>query len=350
MTYDQSSSDQAHDCSSITDLIAEIESEAARGEFDRGAKDTLQTVADSASQALQAYMQDTGYKALLGRWESQKERIVDLGKRLTKCFPNWVDILRCHVCDEVIKPIRETRYLLYGPAGDCPSCENGPKIGLCESDLVAKDWCLAQATTQRDAWTDITTWIGTRLDDNQALYDEICALDKCEDFAVALYIYFFELLPAHRGLDPYQRPPLPTFEEQCCGGRGLPECKLEGFPWLITPDNYLAQLDKVACAWLEAGRNQAKAQAAFDQIEVLKANLSADDTPESRRAKATELLKNLKCTDDDTDDGGNQYPDPDCDTDPYPRPDSGSKSDPDSYRKPESDPYPSPDSSHPQTS
>ncbi len=39
-------------------------------------------VADNSSQALQTYMQETGYKALLARWESQKEKIVDLGKRL----------------------------------------------------------------------------------------------------------------------------------------------------------------------------------------------------------------------------------------------------------------------------
>lgn len=358
MTYEQNPkpSDPSDECLPLDDLVEQLASDAARGEFDKSAKSTLEAIAKNADKARQDYARDTDFREHLIRWEKEKEKVVELGKRLTNCFPNWRKILIEHVCEPVIKPIRDCRQLLYyDPSKKCPpsekppSCAYGPKVGFCETTLAEKDHCLKEAKAQLDAWKDITGWIKKRLDDNQALYDEICKLDKCEDYAIALYIYFFELLPAHRALDPAfnsEEPP-ESFEDQCCHGRLLPDCGLIGYPWLIDPDDYRDKLDEVACAWLKAGREQAEAEAAYDQIEVLKKKLEDDDTPASRRAKATEELKNLKYG-GNKGHGGDPYSSPKPDGggyhDPNPDPDPGS------YPKPDPDPYAGPDSNPQETS
>ena len=165
----------------------------------------------------------------------------------------------------------------------------------------------------------MTSWVKGRLDADQALYDEICKLDKCEEYAVALYIYHFELLPAHRSLGPNQPPRPKPAEDEYCKGTALPDCGLKGYPWLVTPESYLGHLNEVACLWRDAGRRQAEAQAAFDRIEDLKAKLKEDDTPKSRRTKATEVLKDLKCSDGD-DGGKDPRSPPRSGPDPYPTP------------------------------
>jgi len=337
MTYDQSPSDQTPECLPLADLVEQLATDAAKGEFDKSAKSTLEEVAKGADKAQQDYARDTAFKEYVITWEKQEEKFKELRQRLKNCFPNWKYILEHHVCKKVIKPIRDTRQVLYHAPTDerlHPSCKYGPKVGFCETALIHRNYCLDQAKAQLDAWKDITGWIKKRLDENQALYDEICKLDKCEDYAVALYIFFFELWPAHRNLDPYNQPPPKTFEEEYCHGRLLWNCDLVGFPWLIAPDRYLDKLDEVACAWLRAGRAQAEAQAAFDQIAVLTKKLEEDDTAKARRDKATEELRNLKYGGDNDGDGGGQTPDPN----------------PGPYVQPAPDPYPSSDPSYSQSS
>ena len=186
-------------CPSIDRVgLRNLAASAAKGEFDKAAKDKLAEIAKGIDAALEKYKDPSNGRAALfvARWQKQDETIQKIRQHLQTCYPNWKQIFCCRICKPVIAPIAENLEARY--AASSARARESSRMTV---------FCFNLAVAQLEAWKDLSGWLKKRLDDNQALIDEICKLDKCEDHAFALYILFFELLRQHSRLMPGQNPP-----------------------------------------------------------------------------------------------------------------------------------------------
>jgi hypothetical protein len=336
----------AEKCPPLDVQVRQLAESAAQGEFDKSAKDKLAEIAKGADAALEKYKDPTnGRAALVALWQKQDETVQKIRQHLQSCYPCWKQILCCRVCKPVIEPIGTTWKDLR------------EKLGPCQRELEDARYCFDQAAAQLEAWKDISGWLKKRLDENQALIDEICKLDKCEDHAFALYIFYFELLRQHSRLMPGQNSPEDRYDpiRHYCKVELEPCCKLVGFPWLIEAEQYHDKLSEAACRWRDAGKEKAGAEAAVAWIEELRKRLAEDGKPENKRVKAKQYLKDLKPGKGECKDGGNgggeepepcpePEPEPDpCPPKPEPCPEPEPCPKPDPYPKPDPKPDPCPD-------
>ena len=77
--------DSQASCPSLDDMVEQLASDAARGEFDKKAKDKLLEAAKGAAKALQDYKRD--YDAHKARWVVQNGKIEDLAVGSRNAFP-----------------------------------------------------------------------------------------------------------------------------------------------------------------------------------------------------------------------------------------------------------------------
>lgn len=276
--------EQSEKC--LKDLVAEHAKQAKVAEFKKAAEEKLQELATAAETEEKSY-QDAkpGFDE---KWKEQKEKIDGIRSHLEACFPHWQQCLEQAVCKEVIQKIWKLRDDLEGDQGQ-------PK-----NDLDHADADLAKAESQMEAWKTITAWIQARLDQNQTLIDEICTLDTCTDRLFALYIFHFELLPAHAQLEkpPKDLPlalrdPERAYCESVCtpGPPTQSEIEFVGNPWLIKPEDYDCKVADVWKVWCEAGKEQAKKQERFDQTAKTREELESASDPAAKREAAREALR-----------------------------------------------------------
>lgn len=192
------------------------------------------------------------------------------------------------VCKEVIQQIWQLK-------ADLES-----KLGPPEVCLDRANTDLAKAADQMVAWKTIATWVKGRLDLNEALIEEICTLDNCKDRLFALYIFFFELLPAHRQLweSPSKLPPkLKDPEDAYCASAcsakspGESKIKLCGYPWLISADDYNCKLADLWQIWRSAGEAQAEAKCKFEQVAKCREQYEAASNAKAKREAARDALR-----------------------------------------------------------
>jgi hypothetical protein len=332
-------------CPPLDEQIEKLSQSAAQGEFDKGARDKLVEIQKAADAALMKYKDAAnGWQALTITWDKQQDAVKNIRRHLESCYPNWREDLKAQVCEKVIRPLQDMRTKRREALGK-------DKLQVRQEDAAH---CFAEAVLQLDAWKDISGTLKKRLDDNQALIDEICKLDKCEDHAFALYIFYFELLRQHGRLRPDKTPKEDRYDPVvgiCDMEIELRKkaCGLVGLPWLIHPDQYMKQLGLAACRWRDAGKRKADADAEAAWIEELRKRFIEDSKPANRRAKAKQNLKNLQPGKKDGDAGGagdaggggagggpggagGGYPAPQPEPEPY-----GGKPEP--YPQPEPVPY-----------
>jgi hypothetical protein len=341
-------------CPPLEQQIKDLSESAARGEFDKVARDRLIELSKAADAALVKYRDPTsGWPAFKILWEKQHEAVENIRRHLESCYPNWKADLKTQVCEKVIRPLQDMRNVRRESLGK-------DKLQIKQEDATS---CFDEAVLQLEAWKDISGTLKKRLDDNQALIDEICKLDKCEDHAFALYIFFFELLRQHSRLWPGKTKEEDRYDPVvaiCSLEIELPKktCGLVGRPWLIHPDKYMEKLGLVACRWRDAGKVKADADAEVAWIEELRKRFVEDSKPANRRAKAKQNLKDLQPGKRDGDagagdgdggggpgGGGDGYTKPGEQPEPGGKPETYPTPQPDPYGggKPEPEPYPQPE-------
>lgn len=270
----------------IKELLEQETEDAKVGEFLKQAQTKLEELAKGVDAEEQNYRDKM--PELLATWQEHEHRVNDLESQIKTCYPQWKEYLDKVICDEVIQNIRDLREKIKDNIGE-------PEWKLNRANEVRD-----AAAQQLDAWKNITKWIKARLDANALLIEEICKFDSCKerkDRLCAIYIFFFELLPAHKQLEkPLDELPHEhknPEEHWCseCGDYHKPDSKLYGFPWLIAPNKYDCTLAKIWKTWLEAGKAQVKAQCEYDAILACRAELLVAIDPVNKRKNACAALR-----------------------------------------------------------
>ncbi len=176
--------DQTTKC--LEKLVDDIATDAKLGEFRKTANEKLTELLNGVADEEGKYRED--FEELKRRWNEHNEKIKEMDGHLQKCFP--VDCFKDEIiCPKVIQPLRDKRKKLLDELGN-------------------PDYCLELATelhdttkNELDAWQGITQWIKDRLDKNKALLAEICD-ENCKDPRFVVYLFYFELRPAHVDLNP----------------------------------------------------------------------------------------------------------------------------------------------------
>ena len=275
----------------IKELLDEKQEDAKVGEFKKLAQAKLEELAGSVESEEQAYRAKLA--EFTATWQEHEHRVCDLEAQIRNCYPKFEDYIKDVICDEVIDKIKKLKGKIFR------------NIGRPEWKLDRANDVLATAASQLDAWKNISKWIKSRLDANAALIEEVCKHDKCTERADRLciiYIFFFELLPAHKQLEkPLDELPgeHSNPEEHWCSHcsddddsddyhHGL---KLCGYPWLIEPSDYDCKLADVWNIWYEAGVRQVKAQCDYDAIVACREELAIALKPETKRKNACAALR-----------------------------------------------------------
>ena len=270
----------SHNC--IAELLTKSTEQAKEGEFLKAAEEKLKELADGVSDEENKYRVDEkeGRDALVMEWKRQKDTICDIRKRLESCYGDWEKILKKCVCETVIAELRTLRDKYREGIGS-PECE-----------LNRANSTLAETAEKLEAWKSITVWIKAQLDKNKALIEEICTLDSCKDHRFALYIFYFELWPAHQALGetPKIIDPESEYCTPACGKDAEPPACCN-YPYLIEPDKYDCTLAKAWECWKDAGIAQARAESAFEEIARIKEDYETKSDPETKRKAAAKSLR-----------------------------------------------------------
>ncbi len=298
---DNNNQDQPIKC--LEALVSDISADAKLGEFRKTANEKLTELLGGVAAEEASYRD--ALEDLKRRWREHDDKIDEMDKHLQKCFP--VECYKTEIlCPNVIQPLRDKRQELLDALG-------GP------------DYCLELATelyetteAEMGAWQGITQWITDRLDQNQALLDEICE-ENCKDPRFVVYLFYFVLRPAHISLDPERDKDLPVgtwapckdWEAVCCPPphRDPDPCKPECeecdvtrvcTPFLIDPDLYDCRLAAAWKAWRAAGECQVNAQCKVDEVEKCREDYAEMNTPEARRKEARDALRRYYCRCEDS--------------------------------------------------
>lgn len=270
----------------LKDLLADTSEKAKVGAFLKTAEEKLAELA-KAADAEEANYRDA-LPNLRKKWEEQDEQIRKLEDHIKTCYPEWEHCLEEAVCKEVIQNIWRLR------------TELKDKLGPPEWYLELAKADLAKAASQLEAWKTILKWIQDRLDANQKLIEEICTLDNCSDRLFVPYIFYFELLPAHKQLEkapdqlpPRERDPERAYCESACSATPPERSEIEfcGYPWLIGPNDYNCKLADVWEIWRKAGVAQAVAECKFEQVAKCREDYEAASDPSAKRDAARDALR-----------------------------------------------------------
>ncbi len=278
---DKGADDKTTNC--LKDLLSDAAQRAKEGEFLKTAQAKLEELEKSAGAEEDAYR--AAYQDLLDTWKEQDSKIREMKRHLKSCYPDWRDWLKECVCKEVIARVWRLKADLVA------------KLGPPEECLDAANADLAIAGAQLEAWTTITEWISGRLELDAGLFDEISTLDTCKDRLFALYVFFFELEPAHRRLEEAPEGLPLKFrdpERAYCANCSPPEpgaMEFCGFPWLIDPDGYNCKLADVWKIWRQAGVAQVVAQCKLDQVAQCREEYEAAADPMAKRDAARDALR-----------------------------------------------------------
>lgn len=274
----------------LKDLLQSPE-EVKVGEFDKDAQAKLAELAEGATEASNAYRAERD--ALRARWNEQQKRVADIKKVLESHAAEW-ERAKKKICDGVIAAVATLKTTLDA------------KLGPPERTRDAATAKFEAASAQLDGWKGITTWIDERLNANEALLDEYCKTDVCEDRLFGFYLFYFELLPAHSRLGTgVDEPPDEKYCASPCAGDGasggreasnagaVAPIPLVGDPWLIDEKEYEDKLVGAWEAWRAAGEAQVRARYQYEQIEADREKYEAARTAEAKREKAREVLREL---------------------------------------------------------
>ena len=279
-TNENGDNDGGKDC--LGDLLAGSTADAKEAEFRKEAEARLTKLADGVDAEEASYR--SARDELVERWRELADKIRALKEHFEDCY-DYQCFIEKVICKKVVCKEWELRRKLLD------------KLCGRYGALYLANEVLAEAGSQLDAWEKLTAWLTDRLAKNEALYEEICKLDSCEDRYFAIYILFFELIPAHDAMGPPPEYPVKVdpAEKYCTGTCGDPppkgEGELCGYPWLIDPDDYNCKLADVWKAWRDAGLAEVKAQCDVDEIEKCRKQYEALATNEARRTSARDEFR-----------------------------------------------------------
>lgn len=230
---------------------------------------------------------EKAYPVLRDRWCAQQKTIETLYAALKCAFPHqdWKKIVEACICNE-----RHTVRCREQELDQRRHCGWGTRERTRERTRARRD-----ATKARlDTLSDNAGKVKGALDDNDKLIGKIRDLLPQPDKAVALYFFWFKLLPAHKQLMPgdvsddcrkfgddespyklcestYKKDCDPKIELPCTPASDAPADDKTPFdsrhkaPWLIDPKKYRVELD---CAWQDlsdAKKAFADAEAKFKE-------------------------------------------------------------------------------------
>ncbi|MEM6807847.1 MAG: hypothetical protein AAF350_02025 [Pseudomonadota bacterium] len=271
----------SRDC--LGDLLAGSTVDAKEAEFRKEAEAKLTALSGGVAAEEAAYR--AARPALLERWDELDNKIRKLKSHFEDCY-DYKCFIQEVICKKVVRPEWALRRKLLTEK----LCGYYGALYLAEERLDA-------AKGQLNAWEKISKSLDDRLTANEALYEEICKLDSCEDRYFAIYILYFELCPAHKGMGepPEKLDQYNPAEKYCTDTCGEPPVDntdgLCGDPYLIDPDDYNCKLAEVWTAWRDAGLAKVKAQCDVDEIEKCKQQYEDMAQAEARRNLARESFR-----------------------------------------------------------
>ena len=280
----------------LENLVESTAEDTKLSEFLKTTKDKLDELVKGVAAEEQSYRD--ARSELVGRWREQDKKITETDAHLRKCYD--VECFKKKIiCEKVIAPLREKRRRLLDSLGN-------------------PDYCLELATelynktmSDLESWKGIKQWITDRLDKDKALLEEICE-ENCKDPCFVIYLFYFELRPAHIDLNPDRDKDSSGGWAECkdwdacnCGPDGTSEgpckrdceeCKVSRVctPYLIDPDLYDCRLAAAWKAWKDAGTCMVKAQCRVDQVKKLREDYAEANKPESRRKEARDAIRRYK--------------------------------------------------------
>jgi len=259
-------------------------------------KKELETFTKAQDDLVKDY--EKQYPTLRSKWCDQQARIQTLYAQIKCAFPgqDWKKIV-----EECICPPRHDLICLEKKIARRKKC----CYGKLQKELDAATTHFTETKARLDTLKANAAEIDKKLKADETLYGEIQTLLGQPDKAVALYKFWFVLLPAHRSLIPgdvaedcktfgdaedpdtlCKNGPCPPDDGPCVPREGETEGepashpRRRAVPWLIAPKKYRDELD---CAWkdyLDAKDELGKADSAFknapDDIPSLVAKLDAD--------------------------------------------------------------------------
>jgi hypothetical protein len=289
---------------SVKDLLAEVTLELNNFEARKLAelKAELEAIVKKKATLVDEY--EKKYPVLRERWCKQHQDVEALSESLRCAFPNqdWKQLISDCIC----KKQREA-YCLEQKINRRNHCCRGPRERAVEEAQAAFD----AAQLRMNALNANTQKIEAGLGDGDKLIKEIQGLVPGPDKAIALFIFWFKLLPLHVGLTPDDvSPECKKFGEAetpwlLCKAVLEPDCKddnpcdAKGYvapspgaaksprpaPWLMPWKNYSADLDG---AWQDYRK-------AKNALAEAKSQLKSDpDDLESLRAKLADLNKTFE--------------------------------------------------------
>lgn len=263
--------------------LAETEAKARAAEFHKQTAAELSDLIKKKDKEIETYR--SAYPGLIAQWKDQQEKFANMQAHLASCYPDWECILGLTACKEILCHNRQLK-------GSYEA-----RMGEVELQLEYANADLAKAKDQLNAWKDMSKWITKRLDDNNKLFERICAVDSCKKPYMQLYLFHFVLWPSHRQLstDPRKLQHQEVSPESAyCYGLGLTDhCTcLVGYPWIISVGAYDCHLANAWEAWRIAGERQGAAQSAFEQIARDKAEYQALSAPAALELAVEESLRN----------------------------------------------------------
>lgn len=262
-------------CESIDDLLKKVTDQL--NEFEALKLPALKAELDAFKKKLDSTIKDykDKYPALRDKWCSQQQVIETLGASLKCAIPEWEKWIEECICKELQElrwkeeRIRDRKRCCYGPRQRA-------------SEEANAHYTAAKA--RLDALTANAAGIAALQADNDKLIKDITGF-LSGDKVLALYAYFFKLLPNHKQLTPKEissecqsygeddQPhklcpcdkPRDPETGACTPPKEEPPKKQHPrrVPWLIAPDGYK---DALECAWGDyhkAKDSAAKLEAAF---------------------------------------------------------------------------------------
>lgn len=292
----------------LQEYVDKANEQARLAEEQKKAKTKLDELAGVVNTEEQAYRSELpGFRAT---WEQHDAEIIKIKARIE----GLPQLELCHqtICQEVISPLWTMRHKIK------------EAYGKPDWDLHEAEERLAGATGHVDAWKTLSRWVKGRLDRNQQLINEICKLDNCKDSFFAVYIFYYELYPAHWLLNhrPAGIVPEPDGSDSAARHRhrdaddnkrfffpdqvyceSSDRCQMSYVkddkervelyyaPWLLEPEEYNCMLAASWTVWRDVCREHAKCKAAVDTIRATKQKYEHDRNPAVKREAARHALR-----------------------------------------------------------
>jgi hypothetical protein len=314
----QRPADSTGACMKVEDLLTVVSDELAAFEAKKLAdlKAELDAIAKKKGAAVEDYRKK--YKELRDRWCAQQQLVERLESALKCAFPgqDWKKIVAECICERKWE-IKCAEEALRKRSKCCRGKRERKRDDLRDRlELVRTRLNVLMALTQK---------VEAQLGDDDKLIEEIKKLLSGPDQAVALYLFFFKLLPQHVGLRPGDiseeckkygddLTPEKLCEEVLCKAcppddsscvekspadepeEGTKPPERHPVPWLIGPDKLAGEIDCAAQDYRQSKNDAAEAEAAFkkdpDDLDALKKAL--DDLKAKFEDKVKTCLKAKK--------------------------------------------------------